>query len=55
MTRAWLFGVGVVLSAGAIAAAADDLAVTLTVKEPAGVGRQAEPASGGISFKKDQL
>ena len=55
MSRTWWLAVGVVLSAGMTTAAADDLKVTVTVKEPAGVARQAEPACGGIPFKKGQV
>ena len=55
MPRTWLFAVGVVLSAVMVAAEADELKVTITVKEPAGVARHAEPASGGIPFKKGQV
>jgi len=38
-----------------LAARAGKLAVKVTVREPAGVARRAEPASGGVPFKKGQV
>ena len=55
MSRTWLFAAKIVLSAGMTAAAAEDLKVTVTVKEPVGVARQAESASGGVPFRKGQV
>ena len=55
MSRTWLFIAAVSCFAGAVAAVADDFAVKVTVREPVGVERQAEPASGGIPFKKGQV
>jgi hypothetical protein len=55
MARTWVFATGIVLSAGMVVAAAEDLEVAVTVKEPVGVARQAEPVSGGVPFKKGQV
>ncbi len=46
---------GAVLVGVISAAAAGELAVKVTVAEPAGIARRAEPAVGGVPFKKGQV
>jgi hypothetical protein len=52
MKRQALAVLGIILCG---AAAAGEISVAVTVSEPAGVERKAEPASGGVPFKKGQV